>query len=351
MNNRTTRDEASRLVAASRGVYPHGLSAHRHRRDKPGGSLRRGLAPLELALALPMLLLVMALMVNFGNYACWKVRALSIARNALWDTRWPRSGGNNPRPAYWWPVGATQGANNAGNVASVDDPRVDLPVARGPLPPSQVNSEVLDPTRGLREGTAGLTNNYAMLSRWPQYHLDAHTWMIDDRWQYHQMWRWGLHHNQGRRVPVLYVLPEAPPQLSNGYLQAIMAIIDGPFRPQLNPLNNDNDFIKYRGSAPNFYPALTQFCTLDQDVAKQSVQNLIDRIQGNSQTKPAVPSLAKTMTRAFIWLYQEVIQQYQNQINAVPPPSQSQSASLDATIQQLQPEIKVLKQFLKTLQQ
>ena len=78
---------------------------------------------------------------------------------------------------------------------------------------------------------AGLTKNYAMLNRWPQYHLDAKTWMIDDRWQYQQMWPWGLVDNNQRRIPVLYVLAEAPAALSNGYLQAIMAIIDAPFRP------------------------------------------------------------------------------------------------------------------------
>ena len=296
-----------------------------------------------------MLLLVMALMVNFGNYACWKVRALSVARNALWDTRWPRSGGNNPQPSYWWPAGATQGTNNAGNVATVDDPRVDQPVARGPLPPSQVNSEVLDPTRGLREGMAGLTKNYAMLNRLPQYHMDAKTWMIDDRWQYQQMWPWGLVDNNQRRIPVLYILAEAPAALSNGYLQAIMAIIDAPFRPQLSPLDSDSDFIKYTGGAPDFHPRLGQFCTLDQGVAQQQVQNLIERIQGNKN--PRVPSLAKTMTWAFINLYQSVIQQYNNQINAVPPPSQAQIAALQASIKQLQSEIQVLQQFLKTLQQ
>ena len=53
------------------------------------------------------------------------------------------------------------------------------------------------------------------------------------------------------------------------------------------------------------------------------------------------------MTWAFIDLYQWVIQQYKNEINAVPPPSQAQIAAMQATINQLQSEIKVLQQFLQ----
>ena len=63
---------------------------------------------------------------------------------------------------------------------------------------------------------------------------------------------------------MLYALAEAPAALSNGYLQAIMAIIDALFRPQLSPLDRDSDFIKYTGSAPDFHPSLGQFCTLDR---------------------------------------------------------------------------------------
>jgi polyhydroxyalkanoate synthesis regulator phasin len=112
-------------------------------------------------------------------------------------------------------------------------------------------------------------------------------------------------------------------------------------------LDSDSDFIKYTGGAPDFHPRLIQFCTLDQDVAKQHVQDLIDQIQGNSGT--GTSNLAKTMTQAFIGLYQGVIQRYKNQINAVPPPSQAQIAALNAAIAPLQSNVKILKQFLKTL--
>ena len=65
------------------------------------GSRRRGLAPLELVLSLPILLMVMALMINFGTVACWKVRGLGVSRQCVWGNRWPRSTANFPQPVFW----------------------------------------------------------------------------------------------------------------------------------------------------------------------------------------------------------------------------------------------------------
>ena len=132
--------------------------------------LRCGLAMLELVLALPILLFVMALIVNYGTIAAWKVREHSVARLAVWETRWPRSGSTDPRPSYWWPAAASMESSDQGTVAAMDDSRVDLPVARGPLPPATVNSDLLDPTRGLREGSAGLTRKYRHVGQDGQVH-------------------------------------------------------------------------------------------------------------------------------------------------------------------------------------
>src|SRR5438309_1547037 len=71
---------------------------------------RRGLAMLELTLALPIMLFVMALIYNYGIAAAWKVRENSVARLAIWQSRWPRSGASDPKPSYWFPATATMGA-------------------------------------------------------------------------------------------------------------------------------------------------------------------------------------------------------------------------------------------------
>ena len=43
-------------------------------------------------MALPMLLFVLALMINYGAMSVWKVREHTAARLAVWETRWPRTG-------------------------------------------------------------------------------------------------------------------------------------------------------------------------------------------------------------------------------------------------------------------
>ena len=266
---------------------------------------RRGLAMLELVLALPILLFVMALIIDYGTVASWKVREQSVARLQLWESRWPRTGSTDPRPSYW-PATASMSSSDQGTLPGMDDSDVDLPVARGPLPPATVNSNLSDPTRGLREGSASLTKTFPLLGKMGAYTIDAHTWLIDDKWQYQRM---GMGSNFQRRVPVLYTLPEAPAALSNAYLQSVMAIIGAPFLAQPAPLDKDPDYIYYGmlfgwGGAPDFYPRVQSMCTTDRSVTDPAVQNLIDHIQGNKTKRPRIPSLAKTMSWAFLGLYQ-----------------------------------------------
>ena len=183
------------------------------------------------------------------------------------------------------------GTNGPINAPAVDDPRVEQPVARGPVIMGvQVNTEVLDPTRGLREGSATLTRGFPLLPKIGPYNLNAKTCMVDDRWQYPQM---GMGGNGDRRILVLYTLPKAPASLSIAYRNAIVAVLNAPFQTQLQPLDNDPDFLAFGGGSPDFHPQLQQFCTTDQATAKQAVQTLIDHIQGKD--RPAVASVAKTM--------------------------------------------------------
>jgi hypothetical protein len=312
-----------------------------------------------MVLVTPLLLMVMAVIINAGTVACWKVRALSIAREAVWSTRFPRSGNSDPRPSYWPLPTGTSGTNGPTNVPALDDPRVDLPVARGPLPGAQVNAELLDPTTGLRTGLAGLTRNYPMLAKLGQYNMQAETQMLDNRWQYPQM---GMVDNLQRRIPVIYALGQAPASLSNAYMQAIEAIIYAPFAPQLAPLDHDPEFIAFTGGAPDFHPKYASCwapgwpcctlgnpnCSLDTNLVQQNVQNLINQIQG--QKNPHIPSVAETMTQAFMGLYSQEMNAYQNQMNANPPPSQSVMAGLQASFGQAQSNYNTLKQFNQTLQ-
>ena len=306
---------------------------------------------LELTLALPILLFIMALIINYGTIAAWKVREHSVARLQVWETRWPRTGSTDPRPSYW-PAAATMESSDQGTVPGMDDSRVNLPVARGPLPQATVNSNLLDPTRGLREGTAGLTRTYPLLSTMGSYTITGQTWLIDDKWQYQRM---GMASNWQLRVPVLYALAEAPASLVNSYVQSVLAIAQAPFLAQLAPLDHDPDFIYYGalfgwGGAPNFYPHFRQMCTTDHTLTDPAVSNLIDRIQGNNAKNPRVPSLAEHMGRRFLRLYERALAEFQSILNANPPASPQMTGLAQSQIPQLQTDINELQNFLKTIQ-
>jgi len=313
---------------------------------------RSGLAPLELVLALPILLFVMALMINSGIITCWKIRALSMAREAVWGTRPPRTGNTNPRPGYW-PASASVRTGGPRDVPELDDPRVDQPVARGPLPAAIVDDRLLDPTRGLRSGTADITRRYPMLGRMGSYHLKAITRLLDDKWQFWRMAKLGA--NRKRRVPVIYDLAKAPPTLVNAYVQAAIAVRNAYFGwPELLPLDREPDYAYYGRllgwgtSAPDFHPGLSRFCTLDHEAAAAKVERLVDRIQGKIERDSQgriirrIPDLAERMTGSFKNFYQRVKRHFESmlEMKPIPPPGpgviRSEIRQLDVKIRQLE---------------
>ena len=315
-------------------------------------SRRCGLAMLELVLALPMLLFVMALIIGYGTVATWSVRGNSVARLAVWESRWPRSGATDPRPSYWWPAAATMETSDQGTVPGMDDSRVDLPVARGPMPQATVNSELLDPTRGLREGSADLTRKYPLLGKMGTYTIGTQTWLIDDKWQYQRM---GLASTWQRRIPVLYTLAEAPPSMVNSYIQAVLAIAHAPFFQQLRPLDNDPDYIYYNtlfgwGGPPDFYPRVQPMCTTDRQLTDKSVARLIDHIQGNNSKRRRIPSVAEVMAQQFLGLYQRALAAFQAAEKANPPASPAMLNLAQTQIPLLQTDIAELTKFLQTIQ-
>ena len=317
---------------------------------------RRGLSTLEMVLSLPILLFIMALMINFGVAACWKVRSLTVARHAVWSTRWPRTGQSNPRPHYW-PGGAGLTFEGAGNVPRLDDPRVDQPVARGPLPlGTTVHEELLDPTRGLRRGSASITQGFPMLGKMGTYHLSARTHLLDDKWQYRRM-QWPeegyrLGSNVQRRIPVIYALARVSEPIVQAHIQAAKAILGAAFRDQLAPLDRDEEYAYYQLlfgwgiGAPDFHPRLHRFCGLDPTDAAGKQQRLIDRIQGRP-ARPRVPSVAERMTRAFISLYGRAKREYESMDTTVMPPAEA--AAVRAQIAQLEAKIQTLQEFLAVL--
>jgi hypothetical protein len=231
-----------------------------------------------------------------------------------------------------------------GCIEGMDDRRVDQAVARGVLPQANVNPDVLDPSRGLSEGRAELARKYPMMASLGSYRIQAQTWLIDDKWQYQQM---GIGSNFDRRVPVIYNLSKAPPAIVQAFVHSVSAIVAAPFSAQLSPLDNDPDFIYYNmlfglGGPRDFHPRVQVMCTLDHALTDMAVQRLIDQIQG--RPRPHVASVAEQMTGAFLWLYENALENFQAILmQKKPPPAPAMVALAHAQIPILQGYIAALK--------
>lgn len=153
---------------------------------------RRGLAPLELTIALPLFLFILALMIDFAYVAAWKVRGSSVARHQLWANRYPRSLKDVPDVTYW-PTSASRGMGGAADAGSTDlnGSLTGFPVMalRGPMPGAvTIKPELLDANRGFQIGTASMVRDFALLSkRLGTYSVWAHTTLMDSLWQFQRM--------------------------------------------------------------------------------------------------------------------------------------------------------------------
>ena len=115
-----------------------------------------------------------------------------------------------------------------------------------------MNTDLLDPTQGLREGSASLNRPFAMLATMGSFNLQAETFLLDDCWPYGQMsWlppgetqTYGLGSNLTPRIPVIYEYDKKK-EMSGAYVQAVTAILNAPFNNALKPLDQDDEFIFY----------------------------------------------------------------------------------------------------------
>ena len=216
-----------------------------------------------------------------------------------------------------------------------------------PNPPLMADNDKLDPSRGLREGTADVSRPFPMLSTLGKFTVHSHDYLLDDKWQYHEM---SLPENTYRRTPTIYAnVAELPGKVDALYEEFSSSL--NILRTALQPLDNDLEFIYYRwwltgqvSRAPDFHPRLPAFCSLDHELVKGHVAQLIDHIQGKDN--PKIPSVAETMTRAFIGLYQQLI----DRLNLLMQTYPAQTAVIQRAIDEFQAKIDILNQFLQTLQ-
>ncbi len=309
---------------------------------------RYGLATLELVLAVPLLMMIMALMINYSTAACWKVRTSVMARHAVWASRAGHLGDSIPQPT-WWPASGVVSSDTPGLVSNLDDPRLRKRVVRGPLSSGTVvNEDLFNPSKGLHTSKATLARSFPMLGKLGTYHLQANSALLDGVWTYTQM---GMTSNEERRIPILYTLAKASDNFSRAYIQAVQTILHSTVLQLLKPLDEDDEFTAYgmllgwSDIPPDFHPQLNGFCQLDREMADDRVLDLVNRIQGkidrdeNGNITQRIPDVAETMTTAFIHLYEQTIAAGKTGDFAV----------TSGTILDLQAKLTTLQQFLLAL--
>jgi hypothetical protein len=307
---------------------------------------RRGLAPLELVLAIPLVLFVVALSVIMGTVSCWKVRAHGVARDAIFGRRfhryWHRGEPADPQPPEWRVANAAHGDQGGPALNELDNPVFENPLLRGPLPGISVNSEMLDPTNHARVGSAQLTRAPPALRRLGNYSLDVRELLLDGKWQY---WQLGYAGNRSRRLRQLYDLLNLPAAagMKAQYQRAQQHTISTNMRPEMFVLDRDDEFIAWRGWAPDFHPSRGMPCTLDTELMEQSVQRLLTQIDGQPrQPRDNSRGVPENMASAFLGMYRQQLAV----LESMPPPL---TAAQQARIAELKQKIEILKAFLATL--
>lgn len=330
-------------------IRPDNRTSSRSRRRLSRAGTRRGLAPVELVLALPFLLVIMCLMINIGTEVKWKIRALEASRQAVWRVRNDRRGATDPQLPNW-PSTATLSVQAAPAPPLIaEDPFAAHAVVRGqPLRDPQasgagsqlfVDTSLLDSLKEVRQGVAQIDRSFPVLPQIGGVHLRTTHLLLEGMWRFQEM---GYSTNNSRRIFRLYqfVPPQGLSELAQEYQQAAMAILNAPFRQDLAPLDNDDELAAYFGSPPpDFHPQIDwrSMCSLNRfAVRADEVQRLIVRIQGpRGGGRGGVPSV---MASTFLSMYQSQMQELQNQN----PPPQTQ-------IDQLQQKIDQLRKFQGTL--
>jgi hypothetical protein len=333
-------------------------------------SRRHGLAPLELVMAIPLLIFALALSVIMGAVACWKVRANVVARDAIFARRWPRDEPHDqlyfewrlepdPDPPEWRVSSSDRDVLDGRLITELDHPAFQNPIIRGPLMGIPADSKMLDQKNHQRVGNAKLTRSPAALGKLGKYSLNVQAPLLDGKWQF---WQLGLASNNARRIRRLYGLANMPiePHWQARYNEARQEAAAAYADPRGFVLDRDEEFRDWYGFSPDFHPRLRPlnqrpppplppplypFCSTDSDfVYQEHVGRLLPRI--DSVPRPLQPGfdppgVAEVMTRAFIRMYEAQLDRLQK--TPVLDPTQMPK------MQDLQAKIETLKLFLATL--
>jgi hypothetical protein len=321
---------------------------------------RRGLAPLEFVLWLPILLFVAALMVNFGTMAAWRVRGEVASRDAVWRVRWPRTGLTEPRPEQKvWPAGAKMNVVADDPITNIDIPQIQHPVVRGPLPNDFVVQPTLDPDRnGALKGESSIVRRYPFFGKLGKFESgNIENSLFDRKWRIPEM---GIRSNRSRRIPHIYELPTTDSSLPNAFLAAVESLFAMVNFEALTVLYPDEELRQLLGYRVDFHPRVnSRYQRTDpKEVRELAVKPLVDRLDSRGRVRLGqISRLPRRMTSTFLSAYQRAISSMEAQIDALQQQLDSgttltsqQRKAMQEQIQSLQSEIDILKPKVEQLE-
>lgn len=300
-------------------------------------------------MALPMMLMLLALMIIFGSAGAWKVRTLTNSRQAIFRAMWPRTTDDDPKPSNWWPASATMSYSEEFASPFSNDPFVDHTVVRGPSVGDAMGGnsltvliDTLDMTDGMHAGQAAIDHEPAM---WPalsrRNNFDREFSMFaGHQWQHGNM---GIS-NWTRRVMVTYdyELSKYNPGAMQQAQQAADRILGNPSRGDLMVLDRDEELRAWYGNYVDFHPRPDNACTHELLTLQTVIlPDLQERIRGEQPGSKA-QSVPANMARTFLSMYRAQLAALQAQN---PPPAGAGQTQAD-----LETKIRQLEEFLATLQ-
>ena len=297
----------------------------RNNRQSQTRHARQGLAPLEFTLALPILAMMMALMIDFGVVGAWKIRTQVNARYAAYRTVNARTGEHNPNPPYW-PATAPLTTGRSTDLPTSSqfwDSRPDLlcPCIRGPrLTAPHADSIVNVPGRmemdGLvLEGNAVLDKPLPLLrGAIPgsgRFRFNLKQDVFDNQWQLYAL---GIPWNNHIRADLWWDIDHSELAAMDGDISENLQELDSNLRrlqtsnhrQDLYPLDNDEEFIRYSGfPPPDFYPRLNGICMVDpMSVYTSAVSRLdVDGHPNPSSLLSQIDNVPCRFSRRFTSMY------------------------------------------------
>lgn len=274
---------------------------------------RAGLAPLELVLALPLMLCVMALMVNFGNAASWKVRTATGARLAAWRARPLWGATDDPKPSNLWPTSATIAALGTSRIPQVDtawnQPAIVQGWIKGPVFMAQNGYIVVRDKRfnemseGIGKGDGNVSMKYPFMPGLGNMSLHGDHTLAQTVWQFHSM-GYGL--NTQRRAKGWWNLEDNPDWASQRqrFLDGDEKMRTNPRRELLKPLDREPDLFPSRWGTYqfDFYPKAPVICVNDPSIVLTNISaegGLLDQIRGTNGSTGVTLTMATTYYRRY----------------------------------------------------